>query len=97
MDREWLTWPEDWMSQGNRCMVSYVDGTPDWCVECHRLNPHPLYGNPQWATEYEMGYRYYVLVWNLYDRSKDNVMFYKDPSEAQKAFEKVRDPLGRHA
>lgn len=94
---EWLTWPEDWMSQGHRCMNSYLEGTDDWSVECHELNPDPLYGTPEWATEYEMGYRYYVLVWNLYDRSKRRVSFYKDPFEAQRAFEKARDPLGKHS
>lgn len=95
-EKEWLTWPENWMSLGNRCMNSYVEGSDNWCVECHPLNPHPLYGRPEWSTEYEMGYRYYVLVWNFYDRGKDRVSFYKDPFEAQRAFEKARDPLGKH-
>lgn len=94
---EWLTWPDDWMSQGHRCMNSYIEGLDDWAVECHELNPSPLYGTPEWATEYELGYRYYVLVWNLYDRDKRRVSFYKDPFEAQEAFEKARDPLGKHS
>lgn len=97
MEREWPTWPEDWMSQGNRYMNSYVEGMPDWAVECSSFTPHPLYGRPEWSSEYEAGYRYYVLKWNTLDFEKRTVEFYKDPFEAQKAFEKARDPLRKHA
>lgn len=95
---QWNTYPENWMSQGNRAMISYIEGLEDrgWAVECGNINPHPLYGRPEWAPEYDMGYRYYVLKYNIFDRKKDSVAFYKDPFEAQKAFEKARDPLGKH-
>lgn len=97
MEQEWMTWPEDWMSQGNRSMNSYMDRSDRIAVECAGFNPDPLYGRPEWATEYGMGYRYYVLVRDVLDPSKRRVEFYKDPVEAQKAFERARDPLGKHA
>lgn len=98
-ETEWPTWPENWLTEHNGYMGSHIDGLEQqgWCVECSSFNPHPLYGWPKWATEYEMGYRYYVLTWNLFDRSKDRVAFYKDAVSARAAFEKARDPLGRHA
>ena len=80
-------------------MISYIEGLREdgWCVECSEINPHPLYGEPKWAIEYELGYRYYVLEYNLYNRNEDRVKFYKDPDEAQKAFEEARDPFGIHS
>ena len=97
-DREWLTWPDNWLTEWNGYMGSYIEGLKDkgWCVECSRINPHPLFGRPEWKTEYDLGYRYYVLRYNLYDSSKDNVSFYKEAKEAREAFEKARDPLGKH-
>ena len=96
-EREWQTYPDNWLSDWNGCMLSYMEGSDHIAVECASFNPSPLYGRPEWSFEYEQGYRYYVLVWDVYDSDKRNVSFYKDAVEAQVAFEKARDPLGKHA
>lgn len=54
------------------------------------------FGRPEWKAEYEAGYRYYVLKYNLFD-GRRVASFYKHPREAQEAFEKMRDPLGKHS
>ena len=97
---DWNEYPEHWMRDfRNAAMIGHVDGLEDqgWCVEAGSFNDHPLYGRAEWSVEYSNGYRYYVLVYNIYDSDKRNVAFYKDPDEAQEAFEKARDPLGKHA
>lgn len=97
---EWNLYPEHWLrDQRNAAMIGYVDGLEDrgWTVEAGSFNDHPLYGQSEWSNEYSAGYRFYVLVWNCYDSDKKNVHFYKDPDEAQDAFEKARDPLGKHS
>lgn len=96
----WNVYPENWMESDPRhhSMLGHIEGLYDrgWCIECAEFNPDPLYGRPEWRTEYELGYRYYVLRYNLFDHSKDAVSFYMDPKEAQEAFEHFRDPLGKH-
>lgn len=96
----WNVYPENWMESNpsHHSMIGHIEGLYDkgWCIECAEFNPDPLYGRPEWRTEYDLGYRYYVLVYNIFDRSKDVARFFKDPSEAQDAFEYFRDPLGKH-
>ena len=94
----WNVYPENWMESGNRSMISYIEGLYDkgWAIMCGGFNPDPLYGHPEWRIEYELGYRYYVIRYNLFDSTKDAVSFYKSPKEAQEAFERFRDPLGKH-
>lgn len=94
----WEVYPENWMEQGNRCMISYIEGLENqgWAIECSSFNPDPLFGRPEWEAEYEAGYRYYVLKYNLFDGRRVE-SFYKHPREAQEAFEKMRDPLGKHS
>ena len=94
---DWNEYPENWMEKWNGCMISYIEGLEDagWCIEAGSFNDHPLFGRPEWAVEYELGYRYYVLRYNIFD-GRENANFYKRPREAQEAFEKFRDPLGKH-
>ena len=70
----WEVYPENWMEQGNRCMISYIEGLENqgWAIECSSFNPDPLFGRPEWEAEYEAGYRYYVLK-------------YEDPVSSQRA------------
>ena len=93
-EKNWNVYPEGWMREGHHCMISHIKGLEDkgWAVECSEINPHPLYGDPGMKTEYDLGYRYYVLKYNVYD-GRRNAAFYKDPDEAQEAFEDARDPL----
>ena len=93
----WNVYPKGWMAEGRRSMLSHIDGLNDWCVECAEFNDHELYGRPEWRHEYELGYRYYVLKYNLYDTNKQSVEFYTDPNDAQEAFEKARDPIGKRS
>ena len=93
----WNEYPDDWMEQGNRGMISYIEGLKDkgWCVEARSFTPDPLFGYPEWKTEYDLGYRYVVHRYNIFD-GRSATSFYKHPREAQEAFEKFRDPLGKH-
>ena len=99
--KEWNVYPEDWMESDptHHAMISYIEGLQDegWAIMCSSFNPNPLFGHPEWQAEYDLGYRWYVIRYNLFDRGKDAVDFYKDPRKAQEAFEKLRDPLGEHS
>lgn len=96
MLENWNIWPSDWMSQGNRSMTSYIEGAPDWVVECGEIRSSMEFVFPNWERLLEEGYRYYVLTWNVYDTERCSALFFANPNDAQRQFEYSRDPLGKH-
>ena len=92
----WTTWPDGWMAQGNRSMTSYIDGKPDWIVECGEISKNMEFVFPYWEELLNEGCRYYVLSWDLYDTGRCKSLFFEDPDMAQAQFELTRDPFGRH-
>lgn len=83
IDENKIEYPYGWIAQGNRYMNLPINGNDAYAVECSEVSSTMDRCFPNWKELIDDGWRYYVLVYSIYDSEERGVVFLKDPYTAQ--------------